>query len=86
MALSGLILPPETVEWILMVDDPDAEMSWVGVTAREKMSVGWACGMVCVWRYCFDILSGGERALFLTTLGVLVIRCCGGRCFKCLIH
>jgi hypothetical protein len=35
VALSGLILPPETVEWILMVDDPDAEMSWVGVAARE---------------------------------------------------
>jgi hypothetical protein len=29
------MLPPETVEWILMVDDPDAEMSCVGVTARE---------------------------------------------------
>jgi hypothetical protein len=27
----------------------------VGVTAREKMSVGCAAGMVWVWRYCFDI-------------------------------
>ena len=31
------------------------------------MSVGWACGMVWVWRYCFDILSGGLRVLVLTT-------------------
>jgi hypothetical protein len=55
VALSGLFAPPEVVECILIDDDPEAEMSWVGVTAREKMSVGCAAGMVWVWRYCFDI-------------------------------
>lgn len=55
MALSWLIVLPRLVEWILIEDEPEAEMSCVGVAAREKMSVGWAEGMVCVWRYCFDI-------------------------------
>lgn len=45
----------EAVLWILMEDEPEAEMSWLGVTAREKISVGWAEGTVWVWRYCFDI-------------------------------
>lgn len=42
MAFSGLNVLPELVEWILIDDEPDAEMSCVGVAAREKMSVGWA--------------------------------------------
>jgi hypothetical protein len=42
VVLSGSILLPDVVEWILMFDDPDAEMSWVGVTARDRMSVGCA--------------------------------------------
>jgi len=37
-----------------MLEDPEVEKSWNGVTAREKMSVGCASAMVCVWRYCFD--------------------------------
>jgi hypothetical protein len=32
----------EVVEWIFMEDAPEAERIWVGVTAREKMSVMWA--------------------------------------------
>jgi hypothetical protein len=68
------MFPPEVVEWILMVDDPDVEMSWVGVTAREKMSVGWACGMVWVWRYCFDMVAG--ELMFPTfELFYAVLRC-----------
>ena len=34
----------EAVEWIFMEDAPEAERIWVGVTAREKMSVMWAWG------------------------------------------
>lgn len=30
------------VEWIFRAEEPEAEMRWVGVVAREKMSVGWA--------------------------------------------
>lgn len=45
-----------------MLEEPDAERSWEGVTAREKMSVGWALGMVCVWRYCFDCTGLGRCA------------------------
>lgn len=37
-----------------MLLEPDAERTWLGVTAREKMSVGCADGRVCVCRYCFD--------------------------------
>ena len=37
-----------------MDEEPEAEKRCVGVTAREKMSVGWACGRVWVWRYCLD--------------------------------
>jgi hypothetical protein len=48
VAFSGLKLLPEAVEWILIDDEPDAEMSCVGVAARENMSVGWAWGIVCI--------------------------------------
>lgn len=30
------------VEWTLRLDEPEAEMIWVGVTAIEYMSVTWA--------------------------------------------
>ncbi len=34
----------EVVEWIFMEEAPDAEIIWVGVTAREKMSAMLAEG------------------------------------------
>jgi hypothetical protein len=34
----------EVVEYTFMAEAPEAERIWVGVTAREKMSVGWAAG------------------------------------------
>lgn len=37
-----------------MLEEPDAERRWLGVVARAKISVGWAVGLVCVWRYCLD--------------------------------
>lgn len=40
-----------------MLDDPDAVRRCEGVMARVKMSVGWASGMVRVWRYCLDMLA-----------------------------
>jgi hypothetical protein len=37
-----------------MDDAPEAERTWVGVTAREKMSVMCALSTVCEVRYCLD--------------------------------
>jgi hypothetical protein len=34
----------EVVEWIFIEEAPEAERIWVGVTAREKMSVMCALG------------------------------------------
>jgi len=34
----------EVVEWTFMEEAPDAERIWVGVTAREKISVMCALG------------------------------------------
>ena len=45
------------MEWIWREEAPEAEMMEYGVTAREKMSVGWAESMVWVVRYCLDILG-----------------------------
>jgi phage terminase large subunit-like protein len=42
------------VLWIWIDEEPEADRSCEGVTAREKMSVGWARGTVWVWRYCLD--------------------------------
>lgn len=42
------------VEWIFRLEEPEAERRWVGVAAREKMSVGCAEGTVWVWRYWRD--------------------------------
>lgn len=51
-----------------MLEDPEVEKSWNGVTAREKISVGCASAMVCVWRYCFDCQQVSVLQLWNTAI------------------
>lgn len=59
----------EAVECIFMEDAPEAERIWVGVTAREKMSVmcAWRGQWVFCWRGSLGctIVDGMRRKVLL---------------------